>query len=234
MPAIGTLLARAFDHHQTGGFDEAEALYRHVLAKDPGCVEALHRNGLLVAQLGRLEEADRLLARALMLKPADAEAAVNHAKILRALRRPDAAVRRFRRALALAPALQAALEGLGHAERERGNTAAAAGAYGRAALLGAGAALLHQWGVALDGLGRAADAAEALRRSARLDPTVPSVAARLAAILYRLGRHGESAWWYRRLLVLQPGHADARQALDVAAGRGTPSSCHNPSGQRVG
>ncbi|AWU95375.1 tetratricopeptide repeat protein [Azospirillum ramasamyi] len=219
MGAVGTLLARAFDHHQTGGFDEAEALYRHVLESDPASWKALHRYGLLIAQLGRLEEADVLLARSVVLEPADAEAAVNHAKILRALRRPDRAAGRFRQALLLSPALLAAQEGLGHAERERGDIPAAAGAYGRAALLGAGAALLHQWGIALDGLGRSGDAVAALRRSARLDPTVPSVAARLAAILCRLGRQGEAAWWYRRMLILQPDHADACVAMKVIAGR---------------
>ncbi|KAA0573781.1 tetratricopeptide repeat protein [Azospirillum sp. B21] len=219
MPAIGTLLARAFDHHQTGGFEQAESLYRHVLESDPASTEALHRYGLLIAQLGRLEDSDALLARTLVLEPADAEAAVNHAKILRALRRPDRAARRFRHALVLSPALLAAQEGLGHAERDRGDAPAAAGAYARAALLGAGAALLHQWGISLDGLGRPQDAVTALRRSALLDPTVPSVAARLAAILYRLGCNDEAAWWYRRMLVLQPGHADARRALDVIAGR---------------
>lgn len=219
MPATATPLARAFDHHQTGGFGEAEVLYRQVLEKEPANREALHRYGLLVAQLGRLEEADALLARALALEPCESEAAVNHAKILRALRRPDMAARRFRHALALSPALLAAQEGLGHAERERGDDPSAAAAYGRAALLGAGAALLRQWGNALDGLGRSEDAVRALRRSAHLDPTVPSVAARLAAILSRIGRNGESAWWYRRMLVLQPGHADARHARNVIAGR---------------
>lgn len=219
MPATGALLARAFDHHQTGGFEEAEALYRDVLQSDPANSEALHRYGLLIAQLGRLEEADLLLVHALVLEPADAEAAVNHAKILRALRRPDRAAHRFRHALSISPTLLAAQEGLGHAERERGDEPAAAGAYGRAALLGAGAALLHRWGMALDRLGRSEDAVAALRRSAGLDPTVPSVAARLAAILCRLGRHDESAWWYRRMLVLQPGHAEARHARTVIAGR---------------
>ncbi|AWB07408.1 tetratricopeptide repeat-containing protein (plasmid) [Azospirillum humicireducens] len=219
MPATGTLLSRAFDHHQSGRFVEAEALYRHVMTSDPADTEALHRYGLLVAQLGRLEESDALLARALGLEPTDAEAAVNHAKILRALRRPDMAARRFRHALSLSPALLAAQEGLGHAERERGDDPSAATAYGRAARLGAGAALLRQWGNALDGLGRLEDAVRALRRSAGLDPTVPSVAARLAAILSRLGRHDEAACWYRRMLVLQPGHTEARHARKVIAGR---------------
>lgn len=220
MPALlesERLLAAAFDNHQTGGFDEAEALYRRVLAADPKRTTALHRYGLLVAQLGRLEEADGLLARALAMAPLDDETAVNHAKILRALRRPVEAVRRFRHALALSPALPAALEGLGHAERELGDAAATADAYGRAALLGGGAAVWQRWGFALDATGRPESALEALRRSARLDPMRTSVAARLGAILHRLGRNSEAAVWYRHTLVLHPAHLEARLALSVIA-----------------
>ncbi|WP_247893361.1 tetratricopeptide repeat protein [Azospirillum endophyticum] len=211
MPA--DLLAEAFDHHQTGGFEEAEALYRRIQVIEPAWAEALHRHGLLVAQLGRLEQADRLLGWASASASADAEAAVNHGKILRALQKAEAAARSFRRALTLSPALLTALEGLGHAERENGNAEAAAGSYGRAALFGAGPALLHQWGAALDVIGRTEEAAEALHRSARIDPTVPSVAVRLAMILHRMGHDEEAAGWYRRALVLQPGHRDARRAL---------------------
>ncbi|KAA0592545.1 Flp pilus assembly protein TadD [Azospirillum lipoferum] len=220
MSATSVLLAEAFDRHQTGGFEEAERLYRRILAGEPAEAEALHRHGLLVAQLGRLEEADRLLTRSLTLEPAAAEVAVNHARILRALQRPQDGARRFRHALALTPALSTALEGLGHAEREGGDSSAAAGAYGRAALLGAGAAVLHQWGIALDGIGRLEEAAEVLRRSAHLDPMVPSVAAKLAAILHRLGRNGEAAAWYRHALVLQPGRSELREAFsDIAVTR---------------
>ncbi|PGH56626.1 hypothetical protein CRT60_17095 [Azospirillum palustre] len=207
------LLAEAFDRHQSGGFDEAERLYRRILAGEPAEADALHRYGLLVAQLGRLDEADGLLTRALTLDSRATEVAVNHAKILRALHRPQDAARRFHHALALSPALLTALEGLGHAEREAGHSAAAAEAYGRAARLGTGAAVLHRWGIALDSLCRPEAAAEALRRSARLDPTVPSVAVRLAAILERLGCQGEAAGWYRRALVLQPGRDELRRAL---------------------
>lgn len=218
MSTRSTLLADAFDRHQTGGFEEAERLYRRILADEPAVAEALHRYGLLVAQLGRLEEADRLLAWALTLEPIAAEAAVNHAKILRALQRPKDAARRFRHALALSPTLPTALEGLGHAEREGGDAVAAAEAYGRAVLMGAGAAVLHQWGIALESIGNASAAAEVLRRSAGLDPTVPSVAVRLAAILQLLRRDGEAAGWYRRALVLQPGRNEVREALSKLVG----------------
>ncbi|CAO3357005.1 tetratricopeptide repeat protein [Azospirillum palustre] len=213
-----SLLAEAFDRHQSGRFDEAEGLYRRILATEPAEAEALHRYGLLAAQLGQLEEAGGLLVRALTLDARATEAAVNHAKILRALRRPEDAARRFRHALALSPTLLTALEGLGHAEREAGHTAAAAESYGRAARLGTSAAVLHRWGIALESLGRPEAAAEALRLSAHLDPTVPSVAVRLATILERLGYKGEAAGWYRHALVLQPGRDELRRALSDIAG----------------
>lgn len=229
MTDLRALLAEAFDRHQTGGFEEAERLYRCILAIEPAEAEALHRAGLLVAQLGRLEEADGLLRRSLALDPAKTETAVNHGKILRALRRSEAAARRFRHALALAPAMLTALEGLGHAEREGGYAAAAATAYGRAARAGAGSAVLHQWGVALDGIGLADEAVEALRRSARLDPTVPSVALRLAGLLQRMGRGGEAAGCYRHALVLQPGHAEARRSLSAITVTGTAAVAPTPA-----
>lgn len=220
MTDLRALLAEAFERHQTGGFEAAEGLYRRILCIEPAESEALHRAGLLVAQLGRLEEADGLLRRALAQDPTETEAAVNHGKILRALRRPEAAARRFRHALALAPAMLPALEGLGHAEREGGYPAAAATVYGRAALAGAGPAVLHLWGVVLDGIGLAEEAVEALRRSARLDPTVLSVALRMAGLLQRMGRGGEAAGWYRHALVIQPGHTEARRSLSAITAGG--------------
>lgn len=213
MDRIAASLRLAFDHHQTGRFDEAEALYRRVLGADPGQPVALHRCGLLVAQLGRLEEADRLLARSTAVDPLDAEMQVNRGKVLRALRHPDAAAVRFRHAVVLRPALAAALEGLGHAERERGDPASSAVGYGRAVLCGGGAAVAHQWGVALDAAGHPGLAVDALRQACGLDPTATAAPLLLATILHRVGRTAEAAGWWRQVLILRPDHADALNAL---------------------
>lgn len=213
MTLVAEALARAFDRHQTGGYDEAEALYRHILVLDPGRAEALHRCGLLVAQLGRLEEADRLLERATVADPLDAAAQANHGRLLRALGRPEEAIRRFHRALALCPALLEAQEGLGHAGRERGDAAASAVGFGRAAACGAGPATVHHWGVALEAAGQPERAAVVYRRAAALDPLSGAPPERLAMLLHRLGRGAEAAGWFRRVLVLHPTHGVSLRGL---------------------
>ena len=49
----GPLLATAVQHHRSGHFDLAEALYRRVLQFQPGQVDALHLLGVLEHQLSR-------------------------------------------------------------------------------------------------------------------------------------------------------------------------------------
>ncbi|MBP2230512.1 putative O-linked N-acetylglucosamine transferase (SPINDLY family) [Azospirillum agricola] len=217
MATIAEALAIAFDHHQTGRYDEAELLYRRILDADPEQAQALHLCGLLVAQLGRLEEADGLLTRAAAAAPLAADPRVNHGKVLRALGRPGEAVRRFRHAVALNPALVEAQDGLGHAERERGDPAASARGFGRAAVSGGGAAIFYHWGLALETAGQPGAAVSALRRSAELDPEAGAVPARLGTLLHGMGRTEDAAPWYRRALTLRPAHNEVLHNLAVIA-----------------
>ncbi|MBP2299083.1 tetratricopeptide repeat protein [Azospirillum picis] len=210
---VDACLAAAYHHHQTGGFDEAEALYRGLLSRAPDTATGLHRYGLLAAQLGRLEDADRLLSWALAVVPSDPEAAVNHGKILRALRHPGKAARRFCQALALDPTLAAAQEGLGHTGRERGDPAAAATGYGRAVRCGGGSIVLQLWGTALAAAGRTEEAIEILQDVVRRDPMAISAAFLLGQLLIRIGNGAEAAACFRRVIVLRPNHDDARRCL---------------------
>ncbi|RJF77288.1 tetratricopeptide repeat protein [Azospirillum cavernae] len=217
MATIAEALTIALDLHQTGRFAEAEELYRRILDADADNAQALHLCGLLIAQLGRLEEAAGLLARAALANPLAADPQVNHGKVLRALGRPADALTRFRRAIALSPALVEALEGLGHAERERGDNSGAARGFGRAARSGDTAVLFYHWGVALDSAGRLERAVEPLQEAARRDPLSGATAARLASLLHRLNDADGAANWYQRALALRPDHGDALHNLAVIA-----------------
>ena len=53
---------RAFELHQSGRLDEAEALYRATLVRDAHNFNALHLLGALCAQTGRLAEAATCLS----------------------------------------------------------------------------------------------------------------------------------------------------------------------------
>ena len=68
MASIEATLNAAFEHHQHHRWQEAEALYRQVLASEPGNVDALQLLGVLAHQNGKHEAAVELLTQALRLR----------------------------------------------------------------------------------------------------------------------------------------------------------------------
>jgi glycosyltransferase involved in cell wall biosynthesis len=57
-------LGLAMKHHQAGEFEQAEAVYRQILAEVPGDFAALHMLGVVRLQRGDLKQAEQLLQRA--------------------------------------------------------------------------------------------------------------------------------------------------------------------------
>jgi tetratricopeptide (TPR) repeat protein len=97
------LLQTAVAHHQAGRFDQAESLYRQILASNPGQADALHLLGVLTHQRGRHAQAAELIERAIGVRPGEAVFHSNLAEVYRALGDPLRAEARCRQALALAP-----------------------------------------------------------------------------------------------------------------------------------
>src|SRR5215471_8114403 len=83
------MLRRALSVHQQGQLDEAERLYRSVLAVAPRNADALHFLGVLASQHGRKEEALELIGRAIELGPSNPAAIYNRANVYRDLKRFD-------------------------------------------------------------------------------------------------------------------------------------------------
>lgn len=59
----------AVEHHRAGRLQEAEQLYRQVLAQSPGHADALHLLGVLAHQVGRQDLAIQLITRAISVSP---------------------------------------------------------------------------------------------------------------------------------------------------------------------
>src|SRR5215472_3883548 len=118
-------LAVAMEHHQAGRLDRAEAIYRKVLQKNPGNVDALHLLGLAAFNRGHLERAIQLIGRALAAAPNLAPAHINLGNAQRAAGRLAEAVASYRRAIALKPDLWDAHSNLALVLCEQGNPAAA-------------------------------------------------------------------------------------------------------------
>ncbi|OJT96461.1 MAG: hypothetical protein BGN82_03060 [Alphaproteobacteria bacterium 65-7] len=112
---IQALGRQAVALHQQGRLEDAEALYRRILATDPRVFAALYLLGVLHLERGDAAGAVALIERALALNPHDPNALTHHALALGALARFDEALRASERALARNPHFPPALAARGAA-----------------------------------------------------------------------------------------------------------------------
>jgi uncharacterized protein (TIGR02466 family) len=106
--------------HQAGQREEAEALYRKVLAAQPDDPPANHYLGLLLIELGRKEEGDPRLDRSIELSPRDPVFHNNRGHVLIMRGEAVASEAACRRAIALKPDLPQAHLNLGLALKAQG------------------------------------------------------------------------------------------------------------------
>ena len=85
-------IQQALALHQQGRLDEADKIYRAVLAANPYHFDALHLSGAIKHQQGRSAEALRLVAAALKAQPGSTDALANYGVILGALKRHEEAL----------------------------------------------------------------------------------------------------------------------------------------------
>ena len=73
MATVEDMLAQALTHHRAGRLNEADLFYRQILTDWPNNPDALHRFGVLAAQLGHHEPAATLISRAIQQRPASGD-----------------------------------------------------------------------------------------------------------------------------------------------------------------
>jgi predicted O-linked N-acetylglucosamine transferase (SPINDLY family)/cytochrome c-type biogenesis protein CcmH/NrfG len=120
---VVALLNQAVALHQAGRLDEAEALYRQIVAQLPGHFDATHLLGVIALQRGDLAGAEKLIVQALAGKPKDAGALNNLGTALLRARRLDEAREQFERAAKAQPAHVDAQSNLGNVLRQLGRVA---------------------------------------------------------------------------------------------------------------
>jgi tetratricopeptide (TPR) repeat protein len=97
-------LEMAVEHHRAGRLDQAEGLYRKVIAIQPNEADALHLLGMLAHQRGHFDEAERRVRGAIAARGQPvAEFSNTLGNALAAQGRSDEAVRCFEEAIALRP-----------------------------------------------------------------------------------------------------------------------------------
>ena len=177
-------LRAAATHLQAGRLDAAEAACRVVLARRPSDALALHLIGHVERQRGRLDEAERLLQASVDLSPGNPEFRANLAQLLAARGHPTEALEQYERAVRCDGGFRPARLGLARLANQFGHHALAE-THARA-LVTASERDSEAWsalGVALDGLGRTADARTALERAVQIAPRYGAARYNLAATL---------------------------------------------------
>jgi Tfp pilus assembly protein PilF len=108
------LLQLALDHHRSGSLQQAELIYREILAENPDDIDALHLLGVLLHRLGKLDSAITYIKRALQLDPEFAEAYNNLGNAIRDKGPLEEAEIYYQQALKIDPNFAEAYNNLGN------------------------------------------------------------------------------------------------------------------------
>jgi protein O-GlcNAc transferase len=208
---IGLGIAQAFRqaaiHQDQGRLDEAERLYRRILARQPDHAASLCRLGQIRMRQGRLDAAIALLRRAAgLINSADIQAGLG--AVLAAIGRPAEAIAHYRQALAIDPDLAETHSNLGILLAARDGPEAALPHYQRALALRPDLAEAHgNLGHALLALRRHSEALAHYRRALALKPEFAAAHDGLGTVLEALGRGEEAAAAFARSAALAPRRA---------------------------
>lgn len=114
-------LESGIEHHKAGRAEEAERVYRNVLAKVPNQPDALNLLGVLAMEAGNHEAAFDFLGRAVQARPKDPAVLNNYGNALSLVRRFEEASEHLERAVAINPDMADAWLNLGRNLNMSGN-----------------------------------------------------------------------------------------------------------------
>jgi protein O-GlcNAc transferase len=210
-------LELAIRQQQAGRLDEAENIYRQILAQNPNHADALNLLGMIESRKGRYSKAVELLNRAITINPA---AAVNHNNLGNVFKRQNQlpeAIEEYRRAVQLQPDYAEAHNNLANALKDQNQLPEAIAEYRRAVELKPDRAEVHKnLGLALREFGRLNEAIEAFRGAIRIQPDYAEAHNNLGSALQAQGRLDAAVACYKESLRLKPNYAEAHNNLGNA------------------
>ncbi len=203
-------MQRALQLHQAGRRQEAEALYRQVLAQQANHAAALHFLGLLLHQTGRSEEGLGLIEQSVTLQPGNADFLNNMGTVMRDLGRVSAAVDFFRGAVDIKPEQLAARDNLGSSLKQLGQFDAAEEIY-RGTIGRNPFHVRARVGLAetLQEAGRLDEAIALFRESLSIRPKDAELLYGLGVALMEKGKLDEAADLARQAVTIAPAMAKA-------------------------
>ncbi|MFU8763376.1 MAG: tetratricopeptide repeat protein [Haliea sp.] len=193
--------------HQEGHLQQAQTLYRQVLAAHPRHFDSLHLLGVIALQTGNPELGIELIREAIRLDSKVAAAHFNLGTALLQSRQAEQALASFDRALSLQPDHVSALNNRANVLLELNRPAAALASYDRALALKPGSA--EGWynrGNALLDMGRAEEALASFQRALALNPSYAEAWHNAGRAQSDLNQLEEVAICYTKALALRPDY----------------------------
>jgi predicted O-linked N-acetylglucosamine transferase (SPINDLY family) len=201
---------RALELHREGKLDEAERLYRGVLAQAPSHADSLHLLGVVRMQKGDPAQAALLIQQALSFAPDMATAHLNLGNVFKELSRPEEALASYARAVELQPDFAEAWFNRGVVFMGLGCATEAVSSYDRALSARPNyVEALNNLGNALLALARTEEALESYEGALRLEPRFPQAWYNRGKALTILQRPREALASFDRVLVLDGGNFEA-------------------------
>ncbi|HTV49456.1 MAG TPA: tetratricopeptide repeat protein [Phycisphaerae bacterium] len=207
-------LLAAIRYQNAGKFQEAEAIYRKILAQNPNQPDAMHFLGVLANQVGKPQVAADLIGRAISLRPNVAEYHNNMGVALAELGRFDEAIKHYHTAVNLKPMYPEVRNNLGNALREKGLLAEAVREFQAAIHFKSDyPEPYNNMGNAYKDLHRINEAIEAYRSAIRCKPEYAQAHNNLGNIFRDQGKLDEATEEYRIALKFRPDLAQIQANL---------------------
>jgi len=204
------ILEQALTLHQDGRLQQAETLYRQILATQPDHPRALHYLGILAHQLGKNDTAVTLINKALKFSPDYVDAQINLGITLKSQGKLNEAISSFQRALTLNPGNALVYYNLGDALKDQGKLDEAIISYRQALTLDSNyAEVYYALGNTLNNQGKLNEAAANYRRVLTLKPGYAEAYNNLGNVLKEQDKLDEAVDCYHQALSLNPDDAVA-------------------------
>jgi tetratricopeptide (TPR) repeat protein len=198
------------EHHRAGRLNQAEQMYRQVLAAHPNHPWAIQLLGMIAHQVGNTKLGIDLVRRAIAIEPNAADFHNNLGEMLRVSGMLDEAQQSFHRCLGLNPNFAAAYNNLGEVYRERGELERAAEQYRKAIELEPdSAAPYNNLGIATHDMGDPVAAIELYQKAISLGENYVDAHNNLATSYLDLRRMDEAMGTFNRALAMDPNNPDA-------------------------
>jgi predicted O-linked N-acetylglucosamine transferase (SPINDLY family) len=210
------MFAAALRYHQAGRLNEAEQLYREILAFNPGHADALHLLGVAALQRGQCEVAVERIETAIGLNGKVPSFHNNLGNALKELGRLDEAAASYRKALQLKPDHVDACYNLGIVLEAQDKREEAAACYRQALTLKANHhQALFCLGNVLLAEGMPDEAMASFRQALAVRPDFAEAHNNIASLLRTQGKLEDAAASYRRALAIKPDFAEAHANLGL-------------------